>query len=193
MASRTFEIGLSVKDIEKLKKQLIDYRDNELPRKLEELCRRLSYKGVEIAKSNIVSMDAQFTGELLASIRSQYEGKIGDTVVFCIIADNEHAAFVEFGSGQLGQEHPYPGKFPTDANWKYTDYNSGEHIQQATEDIYVSGYSEPYIQVGDYFWVYKDKEGKLRLSKGMPSRPFMYNTARDLYSIAIATAKEVFG
>lgn len=188
MAKKTFTIGLSTKEIEELKKKLIDYRDNELPRKLEKLCRRLSYKGVEIAKANIVSMDAQFTGELLSSIRSQYEGKIGDTVVFCIIADNEHAAFVEFGTGQIGLESPYVGKLPS--NW---DYNSGEYIQQATEDIYVSGYSEPYIQVGDYFWVYKDKEGKLRLSKGMPSRPFMYNTARDLYSIAITTAKEVFG
>lgn len=189
MANRTFEIGLSVKDIEQLKKQLIDYRDNELPRKLKELCKRLSYKGVEIAKSNIVSMDAQFTGELLASIRSQYEGKIGDTVVFCIIADNEHAAFVEFGTGQLGQEHPYTGTLPDIWN-----YNSGEHIQQATEDIYVSGYTDAYIKAGDYFWVYVgEQDGKLHISKGMPSRPFMYNTARDLYSIAMETVKEVFG
>jgi hypothetical protein len=189
VAKKIFTIGLSVKEIKKLKKDLINYRDNELPRKLEEFCRRLSYKGVEIAKSKVVSMNAQFTGELLASIRSQYEGKIGDTVVFCIVTDSEHAAFVEFGTGQMGQEHPYVGTLPS--IWKY---NSGGHIQQATEDIYVSGYSSPYIQAGDYFWVYVgEQDGKLHISKGMPSRPFMYETAIDLYSIAIATAREVFG
>lgn len=190
MSKYTLASDLSVKGIEELKKKLIEYRDVTLPRKLEMFVKQLSYKGVEIAKANIVSMDAQFTGELLSSIRSQYEGKVGDWVVFCVIADSEHAAFVEFGSGQLGLEHPYEGTFPSGVDW---DYNTGSHIQQATQDIYVGGYSEPYIQAGDYFWVYKGKDGKLHISKGMPSRPFMYNTAKDLYSITIATAREVFG
>ena len=34
MGKRTFTIGLNVKDIEKLKKQLIQYRDVELPNKM---------------------------------------------------------------------------------------------------------------------------------------------------------------
>ena len=61
MAKRVFKADLSVKGIENLKKQLIDYRDNVLQEKTKELARRLVEKGVEISKANVAKLDAVFT------------------------------------------------------------------------------------------------------------------------------------
>lgn len=190
MAKYTFTSDLSVKGIKNLQKQLRNYKDKILPKKIEMFMQELANEGVKIAKANIVDYDAIFTGELLASIKSVNGGKVGDKIIFYIVADSKHAAWVEFGTGQLGLESPYPSNFPEGVNW---EYNTGQTIQQATEDIYVGGYSEPYIQAGDYFWVYiGEQDGKLHISKGMPSRPFMLNTSHRLEEICVSTAKKVF-
>lgn len=49
MAKRVFNIGLSVKDIEKLKKELLHYRDVELPDKCKEYVRKLAEIGLNAA------------------------------------------------------------------------------------------------------------------------------------------------
>ena len=41
MAKRVFKTDLSVKGIENLQKQLLDYRNSELPRKLDLFVKRL--------------------------------------------------------------------------------------------------------------------------------------------------------
>ena len=65
MAKKVLQAELSVKGINELKKQLNAYKVNFLQKKLEELTRRLSERGVEIAKTNIATLDAVFTGELM--------------------------------------------------------------------------------------------------------------------------------
>ena len=188
MAKHTFKSDLSVKGIEKLKKDLLEYKAG-LNKKLELLVELLAKKGVEIAKAKIVGYDAVFTGELLSSIKSVNGGRTGDKCIFYIVADSKHAAWVEFGTGQLGMEEPYPYNFPNGVSW---EYNTGQTIQQATEDIFVKG--ELYIEAGDYFWVYiGESDGKLHITKGMPSRPFMYETALELQLLVPKLAKEIFG
>lgn len=175
MAKRVFKADLSVKSIEELKKQLIDYRDNVLQAKTKELVRRLAEKGVEIAKTNVTKLDAVFTGELMNSIHEKDGGSTKTSAIFYVVVDSEHAVFVEFGSGQLGQEAPYPYPLPEGVKW---EYNSGKTIFE--------------ISPGQYGWFYQ-KNGEWYFTQGMPSRPFMYETSLELYNIVLQTAKEVFG
>ena len=187
MKPQTFP--LSRKGIADAKKFLLDYKKNVLQQKLRVFVERLAQKGVEVAKANITTLEAIMTGELQNSIHEESGVQTKDTAIFFIVADSEHAAFVEFGTGQRGLEEPYPYPFPEGVQW---DYNIGDKIQQAKEDIYVKDYSDPYIKKGDYFWVYIGKDGKLHISKGMPARPFMYPTALSLKADIPKIAREVF-
>lgn len=172
MAKKVFKADLSVKGINNLKKELMDYKDKIINEKLEELTRKISERGVEIGRAKIGTLKAVFTGELQNSLHvEEGDGK----AVFFIVTDSEHAAFVEFGTGQMGQESPYPYPFPEGVEW---NYNTGQTIFE--------------ISPGKYGWFYK-RDGKIYFTQGMASRPFMYETAVDLLEEIPKIAKEVFG
>ena len=167
VAKRTYEIGLSVKEIETLKKQLIDYRDRELQQKIDLFIQMLALEGVKIAKTKIAEKDAIYTGELYQSMNL----KRGDIVLngseWVVYTDCEWAPYVEFGTGIVGMENPHPAI--NLANWKY---DTNEH--------------------GERGWFYF-KDGERHWTKGMPSRPFMYETSIEMYEKIRIVAKEVFG
>lgn len=188
MAKRVFKTNLSVKGIENLQKELENYKNNVLQHKVELLAKTLAEKGVDIAQVNVARLDAIFTGELINSLHSEYGGSSKGKAVFYVVTDSKHAAYVEFGTGQEGLKSPYPADFPSGVDWQY---NTGKTIRQATEDIYVRG--KVFVRTGEYFWSYIGEDGKLHITKGMPSRPFMYETSLELMQIVVKTAKEVFG
>lgn len=82
-----------------------------------------------------------------------------------IVSNAAHSAFCEFGTGIVGAMSPHPDPIP---GWEY-DVN--EH--------------------GESGWWYYDDKGKRHWTKGMPSRPYMYDTVRMLKDIAPKVAKEV--
>lgn len=175
MAKRKFKTDLSVKGIENLKKDLLNYKNNILQEKVERLARELAYNGVEIAKANVAKLDAVFTGELMHSIQARNGGSTNGTAIFYVVADSKHAVFVEFGTGQLGLEGGYPRPFPSGIDW---EYNVGKTIFE--------------ISPGQYGWFYPGKDGKWYFTQGMPSRPFMYETSMELMQLVVKVAKEVF-
>ena len=175
MAKKVFKSDLSVNGLENLKKQLLDYKNNTLQQKLNLLAKTLSEKGVVIAQANIARLDAIFTGELISSIHTRKGSGSKGTAIFYIVADSKHAAFVEFGTGQLGQEAPYPYPLPEGVEW---NYNTGKTIFE--------------IESGQYGWFYPGDDGKWYFTQGMPSRPFMYETSLELMQIVKETALEVF-
>lgn len=189
MSKKTLSATLSVSSIRQLQKDLEKYRDS-LTYKARLLAEKLSERGVEIARVQIDDLDAIFTGELIQSLHSGYKGSTQYGAIFAIVTDSDHAAFVEFGTGQVGMENPYPHKLPQGVTWKY---NSGKTIRQAEEDIVIHG--DVYVKAGEYFWSYIGDDGKLHISKGMPARPYMYNTAMELRNMKLIeeVAKEVFG
>jgi hypothetical protein len=168
-------IKVSLSGLNKFKRDLQKYKTNVLERKAELLARRLAEKGVEIAKSNITTLDAIFTGELLSSMRTENGGGAKGTAIFYVVADSRHAAYVEFGTGQLGLEGGYPYPFPEGVDWQY---NTGKTIFE--------------ISPGQYGWFYQDANGNWYFTQGMPSRPFMYETSLELMQLVVKTAKEVF-
>lgn len=167
MARYTFTSDLSVKGIEKLKEELINYRDNTLQKKLDLFVERLALEGVIIAKTKIAEKDAVYTGELYNSMNLRRGDAIYNGSQWIVFTDCEWAPYVEFGTGIIGMENPHPN--PSLASWKY-DVN--EH--------------------GEKGWFYF-KDGEWHWTKGLPSRPFMYETARDLPSTVTRIAREVFG
>lgn len=183
MAHHKITFTLSEKSVRQAIKALKDYK-KELEDKCNLLSQRLTEKGVEIARAEIVDLDAVFTSELLNSIHSEDKGD----GVWAVVAGTDHALFVEFGTGQMGQQSPYPYEFPDGISWSY---NTGKTIRQALNDIVIHG--STFVKAGEYYWSYVGKDGKVHITKGMPSRPFMYNTANELRDKIVETAREVFG
>lgn len=171
-----FKASLSVSSIRQLQKDLAAYRDS-LTDKCRLLARRLSEKGVEIAKIMIVDLDAVFTKELYNSLHSQHQKDTQYGAVFAIVTDSNHAAFVEFGTGQFGQDMPYPFPLPDGVSW---EYNVGKTIRQNPK-------------TGKYYWFYPGKDGKWHYTEGMPARPFMYLTSLELQNEVVRIAKDIFG
>lgn len=175
MAKKKFKANIfSQSDIKKLQKDLLNYK-SELQIKTETLCRRLAEMGVEIAKAQITTLDAIFTGELQSSIMAEEKNNSNNKVVFAVIADSKHAVFVEFGTGIVGKSSPYPYELPDGVTWQYA---SGKTIRQLAD--------------GRYGWFYQ-RDGKWYFTEGMPSRPFMYNTSVEMQNNVLRIAQEVFG
>lgn len=166
---------LSQSSVQNAIKALQSYQDS-LTYKCQLLAEKLAEKGVEIARVQIADLDAIFTSELLQSVHSEYRGSIKGGGVWAVVADSSHALYVELGTGVIGKANPYKGTLPEGVDWQYA---SGKTIRQLAD--------------GRYGWFYKGKDGKWYFTEGMPSRPFMYNTANELRSIIVSTAKEVFG
>lgn len=163
------------KSIQAAVKTLRDY-ENSLEYKCMLLAETLAEKGVEIARVQISALDAIFTSELLQSIHSEYVGAVKGGGVWAVVAGTDHAAFVEFGTGVVGKQSPYPYQLPEGVDWQYA---SGKTIRQLAD--------------GRYGWFYPADDGRWYFTEGMPSRPFMYLTATELRDIVLQTAKVVFG
>ena len=73
-------------------------------------------------------------------------------------------------------EGSYPYPFPEGVEW---NYNTGKTIFE--------------IENGQYGWFYPAEDGTWRFTQGMPSRPFMYETAVELMTEIAKTEKEVCG
>ena len=159
-------IGLSESEFEKAAREVEKYK-KEVVKKTRLLAQRLAEKGVEIAKIKIMQFPAVDTGELLESMQAQAGDVIENGGEWIVFTDCPHAAFVEFGTGVTGSRNPHPDT--SLVGWRY-DVN--EH--------------------GDAGWFYF-KDGEWHWTKGMISRPFMYETGRDLRKLVSKTAKEVFG
>lgn len=166
----------SKRSIQAAIKELEKYRDS-LEYKARLLAEKLSEKGVEIARVQIADLDAIFTGELLESIHNEYVESFKGGAVFAVVAGTDHAFFVEFGTGQMGKDSPYPYPLPQGISWNYA---TGKTIRQNAK-------------TGRYYWFYPGRDGLWHYTEGMPARPFMYQTSLELQQIVAEVAKEVFG
>lgn len=157
---------LSQKSIDKAVQRLTEYTE-EIDDKCNQLAKILAQKGVETARMKIAQFDAIYTGELLESINYEKGAVIQNGSEWIVYTDCLWAKFVEFGTGIVGKKNPHPDTGII--GWKYDVNEHGE-----------SGWF--YYRDGEWHW-----------TKGMPSRPFMYETSMELMKVITKTAKEVFG
>ena len=163
MAKTVIKFSLDSKEIERAIKEVNQFK-KEFLEKCNLLIEALTDYGVDVAKLKVKELDAVYTGELMNSIEGYYSPTYN---VGIIKAGAYYAAYVEFGTGVVGKgaAHPNP------QGWQYDVNNHG-----------------------DEGWVYYDDySGKFRWTKGFKSRPFMYNTARELEKNCKRIAEEVFG
>lgn len=161
--NRTFKAELSRSSLQKLHDDLVAYR-RQLETRITELVRRLSETGAEIAHVKVLELDAAYTGNLASSIQGYYSSGVA-----LIYTDCWYAAFVEFGTGIKGQNSPHP--IAAEHGWSYDVNDHGE----------------------EGWWYMNDTDGKMHWTKGMESRPFMHETARELRGRCMTIAREVFG
>lgn len=173
---KKIELNLfSNKSIQNAIKALRDY-ESSLTYKCQLLAEKLAEKGVEVARMHVTGLDAIFTGDLMRSIHAEYIGNDNGSEIWAVIADDESAAFVEFGTlGSLGGKEEYPYPLPDGVQW---NYGSGSNIIQLAN--------------GQYGWFYKGNDGNVYWCNGMDSRPFMYLTGIDLKKDVVKVAREVF-
>lgn len=174
---KKIELNLfSDKSIQNAIKALRDY-ENSLTYKCRLLAEKLAEKGVEVARIEATSLDAIFTGDLMRSIHAEHVGNIKGGGIWAVVADDESAVFVEFGTlGSIGGKKEYPYPLPEGVQW---NYGSGSNIIQ--------------LKSGQYGWFYKGDDGKVYWCEGMDSRPFMYLTGIELEKDVVQVAREVFG
>lgn len=159
---KAIDMDLSTRSIDNAIREIKAFRD-ELKRKCWELVETLTMEGAEIAKMQVVSMDAFDTGELEQSIQGLFfpSERCG-----FVIAGAPYALYVEYGTGIVGMGDPHP-----DAEGNY-DYDVHQH--------------------GASGWVYRsDRDGQFHWTAGYVSRPFMYNTLRWLEEHAPDKASEI--
>ena len=124
--------------------------------------KRLTVEGAEQAKQTAMFMNAYDSGELVNGIVPEFKRDKG-----IIHSTAGHSAYVEMGTGVVGSNNPNPnGTMP---GWKY-DVN----------------------QHGEAGWNYIGRDGHLHWTKGMPSRPYMYDTAQKIKEAIPETVKEEF-
>ena len=163
MAKTVIRFKLSLREIDRAIKEVEKFKQ-EFLEKCNRLIEALTDEGVEIAKVEVAALDAVYTGELMNSIEGYYSPTYN---VGIIKAGAYYAAYVEFGTGVVGKGSPHPNP----QGWQY-DVN--DH--------------------GDSGWVYYDDDsGGFKWTRGFKSRPFMYNTARQLEKECKRISEGVFG
>lgn len=128
----------------------------------DEIARKLTEQGVSLAQLNASYMNIYDYGELVNGIESQYSGGKG-----FVVSTATHSIFCEFGTGVVGANSPHP-------------------------NIAIAGWSYDVNQHGELGWWYIGRDGQAHWTKGMPSRPYMYETAKMLRNMVVPIAKEVF-
>lgn len=170
---KNIEVRLDPKSIENAIKELQAYK-KEVEQKARLLVQRLTDYGAEIARIKIVDMGAVYSGELLSGVGGYFSPLLNAGFVK---VTSDHVAFVEFGTGVVGQQSPHTnGEYLSKASWGYA---TGQKIF-TTKD-------------GKVGWIYPTDDGGFRFTEGMKSRPFMYQTALELQREFPRMAKEVFG
>ena len=145
-------MNLSPESVDAVIAEINEYK-NRMVNMVHQLGESLVAEGVNIARLKITQFDAIETGELLSSVEGVFDASIGKGF---IRVGTDHAAFVEFGTGIIGQTTQSLA-LDKPADWQY-DVN----------------------QHGWEGWVYDHG----RWTRGMPPRPFMYGTFLELCDIA---------
>lgn len=163
------KIRLNEKSVDRAIKKIEQYRA-DLNKKADELVQRLADEGYTIILNKIFEFDAIETGAMLNTL------KLDKHNCYAVLIVGDCAMYVEFGTGPVGMSNPYPGD---SHGWKY---NVGKNIKE---------YSFNGAKIEG--WFYPDGSGGYRFTRGMPSRPFMYESALELrYEKMKKIIREVF-
>ena len=140
----------------------IEEYEKKLQQNIEKFLNKLLEDGVQIAQATIMELDAVESVDLFKSMDKFLYVEENRGIIF---TDSLHACYVEFGTGVEGSNSKHP-TMP----WAYDTNGHGK----------------------DGWYYFDEKQGRVRYTQGMPSRPFMYTTAKELERRLVEVAREVF-
>lgn len=181
MAKRKFKTDLSVKGIEQLKKDLLNYKEVTLKNLLLRYVTELAKEGIIVGQQNVGGFGKYITFSIRTDITKDgckslmLASETGKIISSWQTADGIKTAEVspllmaEFGSG-WGAENPMnvPG------------------VGQGT----FPGQTNAFNEEG---WYWMDLAGNWNYSKGITAKMPMYKASQQIKSIVKSKAREVFG
>lgn len=164
--SKTIKIDLF--DSRSIRKAVNSVRDYE--KEFLKACTRaleaLTERGVNVAKIAIVAFGAVgYTGNLEAGIQGLFNSATRQGIIF---SDTYYAAFVEYGTGIVGELMPHPEA--EEDGWQYDINNHG---------------AEGWLY-------YNENDGKRHRTWGYVARPFLYETRLQLEQEAPEVYRRMF-
>ena len=175
---KIINIKLTDESIRSAINQLTDYK-NSLSKRTDELVNVVAKYGANVAKSYVQETSYYEFREIFDNINVISEGQ-GRAI---ILSSAPHSMFFEFGTGAVGKASSHPDSEMLKAlNWNYDVNEHGE-----------SGWWYPTDESdgNPYKWI--DSKGQLKAwTKGMPSRPYMFEAAQAIHAVIPSYAKEVF-
>ena len=181
MAKKVFKSDLSVKGIEAIKSQLLQYKDVEIQNKCKELVIRLANEGITVGRHNVGGFGKYITFSMQtdpykdgckAIMLASENGKIissWQTKDGIKTAEVSPLLMAEFGSG-WGAENPM----------KVEGVGQGTFPNQ-THAFDTEG----------WYWI--DLEGNLNHSYGITAKMPMYKASQKIITDCSRIAKEIFG
>ena len=179
MGKRVFKADLSVKSIENLKKELIHYRDVELPNKCRELATELLKIGVEVSKAKV---DESPLGHYVTISTKISSDKVGTKAILIATGEvkksDEYADFntllaIEFGAGihyNRSNKNPYENEL-------------GLGVGTFPGQIHA-------FEDGWYFW--DEESQKWKYSRGIKATMPMYYADMAMIVSIVDVARSVF-
>lgn len=179
MSKRVFKADLSVSGIQRLKRELQDYKNNILKSKINTFNQRLAERGMAIAQAKIA--ESPLGKRVTVHIESQTQGDESKTFIVATgetVHSDGYEPFnvllaIEFGAGihYNPTSNPYSDEF---------GYGVGSFPGQIHA-----------FEKGWYYWDANTEEWKF--SHGVKATMPMYNADIEMIQSVVSIAKEVFG
>lgn len=167
-----YKIKVSLGNIDDAIRQIEEY-EKKVQQNIKDFLSKLLEAGVDIARAKIMELGAIDSGELQNSLAFTLYKEGNKGILF---TDCQHACFVEFGTGVKNNG----------------SVGSSPHPKGGELGMTIGTYGKGYGANPDGWYYYDTEQGRVRFTKGMPSRPFMYETAKELERKAVEIAREVF-
>ena len=169
---KAIKVRLSAEGVKQAVQELREYQA-KVQAAASAIVAALASAGEEFAVAAVLPFAE--TGQLASSIKAEASGNVGFVKCSC-----GYAVYVEFGTGIKGAGSPHPDT--AILGWKYDINQHGE-----------LGWWYPTDSADPNPYKYTAKNGTTYAwTRGMPSRPFMYETAQMLRASVIPIARSVF-
>lgn len=180
MGKRVLKAELSVKSIENLKKELIHYRDVELPNKCRQLATELLKIGVEVSKAKI---DESPLGKYVTISTNISSDKVGTKAIL-------------IATGEVKKSEDFP-----DFNTLLAiEFGAGIHYNRENKNPYENelglgvGTFPGQLHAFEDGWYFWDEESqKWKYSRGVKATMPMYSADMEIINSVVSVARKVFG
>jgi hypothetical protein len=180
MGKRVLKAELSVKSIENLKKELLDYKNNELNRLLVRFTEELLKIGIQVVDERMNNASYKFDKNNVMSGADPSHNtfvrisKFGSNVKATLVVTGRELLFIEFGAGV---------SFNTEKG--SSPHKKGEEFG-FTIGSYGKGYGSRKV------WGYYNDNGDLVLTRGVKAEMPMYYADIAMIQSVVEVARRVF-